>query len=106
MSPWVALQCHKARVGKETLGGMQATNGNNADKILHLRKKAEAFFAKSMRAGMLSKSDAWFALMATILKTTQHPMAATTVTENEWNHVTSPVLWQGLPCVGLDCDFP
>jgi hypothetical protein len=69
-------------------------------------KKAEAFFAKSMRAGMLSKSDAWFALMATILKTTQHPMAATTVTENEWNHVTSPVLWQGLPCVGLDCDFP
>jgi hypothetical protein len=48
----VVLQRHEVTVGKETLGVMQAMDGNDADEILHLRKKAEDF-AESMRTGML-----------------------------------------------------
>jgi hypothetical protein len=101
----VALQRHKVTVGKETLVVMQAMDGVNADEILHLRNKAEDF-AESMRTGMLSKNDAWFALTAAILKTMQHPMAATTMTEKEWNHVVAPVLRAGLPRACIDRNFP
>ncbi len=66
------LKRYEADGGQETLGVMQAMDGNNSAEILHLSNKAAAF-AESMRTGFLSKTDAWFALTATILKTMQYP---------------------------------
>ena len=80
-------------------------DGNNKDEILHLRKKADAF-AESMRTGYLSKNDAWFALTATIMKTMEHPMTATALSEAEWEHVMAPILRAGLPRSGIDRSFP
>jgi hypothetical protein len=101
----VILQRHEADVGKETLGVMQAMDGNNVAEIAHLLKKAVAF-ADSMRTGYLSKNDAWFALTATIMKTMEYPMASTTMTETEWNTIMTPILMSGLPRAGMDRRFP
>jgi hypothetical protein len=62
------LTRHEPQVGQETLGVIQAMDGNNLAEIIHLRAKSTAF-ADSMRTGFLSKNDAWYALNATILKT-------------------------------------
>ena len=92
----VILQRHEPSVGQETLGVMQAMDGNNVAEIAHLLKKAVAF-ADSMRTGYLSKNDAWFALTATIMKTMEYPMATTTMDEKEWNSIMTPILLSGLP---------
>jgi hypothetical protein len=99
-----ALKCYEADVGQETLGVMQAMDGKNSADILHLGNKAAAF-AESMRTGFLSKTDAWFALTATILKTMQYPMATTTMKESEWNQIIAHILHAGLPLAGID-NFP
>ena len=101
----VILQRHEPSVGQETLGVMQAMDGNNVAEIAHLHKKAAAF-ADSMRTGYLSKNDAWFALTATIMKTMEYPMATTTMDEKEWNSIMTPILLSGLPRAGLDRKFP
>ena len=85
------LTRHEPSVGKETLGVVQAMDGNNRDEILHIRKKDETF-AESMRTGYLSKTDAWFTLTATIMTTMKYPMAVTTLTEPEWEDVIVPIL--------------
>jgi hypothetical protein len=61
----VLLRRFEPHVGKETLGVMQAMDGNNLDEVRHLHDKAEQF-ADSMRTGILSKNDAWYALTATM----------------------------------------
>jgi hypothetical protein len=45
-------------------------------------------------------------LNSTILKTLEYPMAATTITEKQWNYIMSPILQAGLPRSGLDRHFP
>ncbi len=101
----VVLTRHDPDVGLETLGVMQAMDGNNREEVRHLRKKADAF-AESMRTGYLSKNDAWYALTATIMKTMEYPMAAITLTEKNWEHIMVPILKAGLPRSGIDRSFP
>jgi hypothetical protein len=101
----VTLTRYDPHVAKETLGVLQAMDGNNHAEILHLRQKADSF-ADSMRTGFLSKNDAWYALTATILKTLEYPMAAITLTEKDWNFIMAPILTSGLPRAGIDRSFP
>jgi hypothetical protein len=84
---------------------MQAMDGHNAAEILHLGNKAAAF-AEFMRTGFLSKTYAWFALTATILKTMQYPMATTTMKESELNQIMAPILRARLPQAGIEDNFP
>jgi hypothetical protein len=51
------LKMHEPLVGQETLGVIQAMDGNNKAEITHLCNKAKDF-PKTMRTGFLSKSDA------------------------------------------------
>ena len=92
-------------VAQETLGVMQAMDGNNKAEILHLRGKAEEF-ADAIRTGFLKKNDAWYALNSTILKTMEYPMAVTTIKEQEWNHIMVPILKASLPRSGIERNFP
>lgn len=57
----VVLTRYKPDVGQETLGVMQAMDGDNRDEVRHLHSKAEAF-ADSMCTGFFSKNNAWYAL--------------------------------------------
>jgi hypothetical protein len=101
----IILKRHKPSVGQETLGVIQAIDGNIKAEITHLRNKAEDF-AKSMQTGFLSKNDTWYALMATILKTMEYPMATPTMNEKEWNYILAPILQVGLPRAGIDHSYP
>jgi hypothetical protein len=95
------MTCHEPDVALETLGVMQAMDGNNREEVLHLWKKADDF-VDSMHAGHLSKNDACCALTATIMKTTEHPMTVIAITKKEWEHIVVPILRTGLPCSGID----
>jgi hypothetical protein len=101
----VVLVRHEPKVGQESLGVLQGMDGNNADEIAHLRKKAESF-ADDLRTGFLKKNDAWYALNSTILKTMEYPMASTTIKEKEWNYIMAPILRAGLPRSGIERNFP
>jgi hypothetical protein len=92
-------------IAKETLGVMQAMNGNNKEEIRHLWAKAEEF-ADSLRTGFLKKNNAWYALTSTIMKTMEYPMAVTTIKEHEWNYIVAPILQAGLPRSGIERNFP
>jgi hypothetical protein len=102
----VVLTRHKHVVGLETFGFMQAMDGNIKAEVLHLRKKANKV-AESMRTGYLSKNHTWYALTATIMKTMEYPMAATTMSEKEWNYIMSHILRAPLTrAAGIDRTFP
>ena len=90
---------------RETVGVMQAMDGNNKAEILHLRGKVEEF-ADAIRTGFLKKNDAWYALNSTTLKTMEYPMAVTTIKEQEWNHIMVPILKASLPRSGIERNFP
>jgi hypothetical protein len=92
-------------VAKETLGVMQAMDGNNKEEIRHLRAKAEEF-ANSLRTGFLKKNDAWCTLTSTIKKTEEYPMAVTTIKEQEWSYILAPILQAGLLRSGIERNFP
>jgi hypothetical protein len=54
----------------------------------------------------LTKNNAWFAITSTIMLTLQYPMAATTISEKEWEHIMIPILKVGLPQAGFARTFP
>jgi hypothetical protein len=101
----VVLTRYNPEVAKETLGVMQAMDGNSKAEITHLCGKSDKF-ADDMRIGFRKKNDAWYALTATILKTMEYPMAATTMIEREWDHIMKPILKAGLSRLGIERSFP
>jgi hypothetical protein len=101
----VTLDRHEPQVATETLGVWQAMDGNNTTEIASLRKKTDEF-AECMRTGFVTKNDAWFSITTTIMKTLQYLMAATTISEKEWEHIMVPVLKAGLPRAGIARTFP
>jgi hypothetical protein len=90
---------------RETLGIMIAMDGNCDAEILHLRAKAEEF-ADQLRTGFIRKNDAWYALTATIMKTLEYPMPATTISEQDWEHIFKPIRKIGLPKAGFARNLP
>ena len=80
-------------------------DGNNTVQHAELRKKTEDF-AECMRTGFLSKNDAWYAINTTIMKTLEYPMTATTISEENWEHIMVPLLAAGLPRAGMARTFP
>jgi hypothetical protein len=101
----VKLTRHEVTHAEETLGVKLSMDGNNADEKRMLRKKAEEF-ADQMRTGSLDKNDVWFAITATIMKTLEYPMIATTLSKADWDHIMSPILTQGLPKANIERHFP
>ena len=80
-------------------------DGNNKEEIIKLRKKTEEF-AEQLRTGMINKWDAWYAITATIMKTLEYPMLATTITEEEWDFIMRPIRKSGLPKIEVASNFP
>ncbi len=101
----VILKRYDPDIAKETLGVFLAMNGNNKEEIIKLRNKTEEF-AEQLRTGMISKWDAWYAITATIMKTLEYPMLATTITEDEWDFIMRPIRQSGLPKIQLASNFP
>jgi hypothetical protein len=67
----------------------------------HLQEKAEEFTDQLRTSFMLYKNNARLLLTTTIMKTLEHPMPATTITEQEWEHIFKTICKMGLPKAGL-----
>jgi ribonuclease HI len=101
----VTLKRYDPDIAKETLGVFLAMDGNNKEQIIKLRHKTEEF-AEQLRTGVINKWDAWYAITATIMKTLEYPMLATTITEKEWDFIMSPIRKSGLPKIQVASNFP
>jgi hypothetical protein len=59
-----------------------------------------------VRTGHLQRHEAWYALIATVMKTIEFPLIALTLTERQCIHIMDPILMSGLPACGICCYFP
>jgi hypothetical protein len=101
----IPLRRFEAAHAEETLGVFLAMDGNNTaetDKLLGKSKE----FAECIRTGRMTRTDAWYAFNFTVMKTLEYPMVATTLTEDEWNKVMSPLLAAALPTSGINRKYP
>ena len=95
MGERVALECHHASTGKETLGVHLAPDGNNKDAFESLMTKAKTWH-DNIRVGHLSPSLlAWQATTTSILKSLKYPLPALTLSYDECNKIMA-VLKKGL----------
>ena len=77
-----------------------APNGNKKKLISSLRNAATDWGAK-IRAGHLSKQEAWTALRSNISMKLKYPIAACTLTQTECNSIMAPATQAALPKVGI-----
>jgi hypothetical protein len=80
------------------LGVRLAPDGNNEDKVKHLRGVAEKW-KDHIRTGHLQCHEAWYALLtATVtMKTIEYPLLALTLTERQCTHIMAPILMRERP---------
>jgi hypothetical protein len=71
----------------------------------YLMKKSEEW-KELLTTGHLQRTEAWYALESTILKTLQYPLPALTLTETECNKIIRPVLDAGLNKSSICKTFP
>jgi hypothetical protein len=90
---------------RRTLGVRLAPNGNNHDKVKHLRGVAMQL-KEHIRTGHLQRHNAWYALTATVMKTIKFPLVPLTLTELQCIHIMDPILMSGLPACGICRYFP
>jgi hypothetical protein len=89
----------------ETLGIHIAMDGNWKDEIEYLHAKATKFQAL-IRAGFLTRNKAWYSINATIMKTLEYPMIATSISHADWEFIMKPILKAGLPASGFARTIP
>ena len=80
-----------------SLGVMFAPGGSMKDQVHHLQKKAEAW-ADLLRTRRISPEAAWYSLTASIVKSIQYPLFATsTMSQDDLTYVMAPILLSALP---------
>ena len=75
---------------KEALGIMIRPDGDMKDEFKYLQKKI-AKWCDSIRTKRLKPSEAWYCLNATIMKTIEYPLTATTFTRNQIDELMAPI---------------
>jgi hypothetical protein len=63
-------------------------------------------FAEQLRTSIINKYNEWYAITATIMKTLEYPMLATTITKAEWDFIMSPIRKSGLSKLEVSSNFP
>ena len=71
---------------RRSLGVWSAPDGNNKDQIAHMREIAIEWGDK-LRAGHLTKYEAWTALNTQVMKTLLYAAPAITITNADANHI-------------------
>jgi hypothetical protein len=79
-----------------SLGVMFAPSGEMQDQVKHLRKKAEAW-ADLLRTRRISPEAAWYSLAASIMKTIEYPLLATSMSKQDITFIMAPILLSALP---------
>lgn len=99
------IQRLDASVAAEVLGVFMAPDGNSKAMKKAMRGKAENW-ADRVRSGHVRVDEAWDILQATLTKSLQYPLTATTLTEKDCSYIEAPALRQGLKSAGFPSNLP
>ena len=80
-------------------------DGSMRDEVKMLTKKAE-IWTDAIRTRKIRPSEAWYCLTATIMKTLEYPLVATTFTQQQVNEIMKPILKVALNKCGLQKKLP
>jgi hypothetical protein len=90
---------------RRTLGIMMSMDGGQTQQEEFLFTKA-AEFADYVRTSTLDKNNTRHALNTVSMHIIEYLMAAISLSEKQWAHITSPIMTQVLPKTGMTCSFP
>ncbi len=96
------LEPHQARLA---LGIPVRHDGNMTDVIQRLKDKAIKW-ADALRSSHIRKSDAWYTLNCTIMKTIAFPLMATTIKRKEFKSIMAPIYKAALRKSGVQWLLP
>jgi len=74
--------------------------------IPYLQDKVKEFTTKIKLARNTLPNDVWVVIAATIMKTLEYPMAASTITKQGWEEIMKPLLHFCLLVAGYSRHFP
>ena len=100
-----SLQRLQHTEAREMVGVHLAPSGQEKTQVQILRKKTTTW-AENIRHSPLDEDAVWTALKHTIPKTIEYPLAATTLTEPQLQHVMAPALMAALPRANIVRTFP
>ena len=89
----------------EALGMFTHPNGHMKDEVRHLRQKVLTWM-DGLRTGKVSKHMVWYCLNATIMKTLEYPLVATTFSCQETLQFMKPLLKVALNSFGIQKHLP
>ncbi|MGL5936607.1 MAG: hypothetical protein ACRCZI_13415, partial [Cetobacterium sp.] len=96
------LEVYQAR---KALGIMVRPDGKMIDQMKELKKKT-AQWCDGIRTRRIHPEEAWYSLTATILKTLEYPLTATTFTADQCKELLRPVLKTALPLCRIQRRLP
>jgi hypothetical protein len=96
------LEAHESR---KTLGVKTAPDGSSDAEFDHLLALTESWRDK-VRAIHLRKLDVWQALHSTIWMSLKYPLPETTLSESQFNKITTPALMAGITNSHICRNFP
>jgi hypothetical protein len=91
-----AITRKEPNVATLSLGVMFAPSGNMKDQVTHLRKKADAW-ADLLRVKRIAPTAVWYSLTASIMKTIEYPLLATSMSQKDLTYIMAPILLSALP---------
>jgi hypothetical protein len=89
---------------QETLGMHLAPDGNTSEQTDKMKYLATQW-ADSI-TGRISRSEAWLAIISTILRTLAYPVPALNLSKEQCEAIMRPILNYGLPAMGICQHFP
>jgi hypothetical protein len=96
------LEAYQAR---QSLGIMTRPDGKMFDEIKKL-KQAAALWCDGVKTKRIQPEEAWYSLSATILKTLEYPLVATTLSREQCQDILKPVLKTALPLCRIQRRLP
>ncbi|MGL5936571.1 MAG: endonuclease/exonuclease/phosphatase family protein [Cetobacterium sp.] len=90
---------------KKALGILARPDGKMTDEIKELQRKIRSW-CDGIRTKRIHPEEAWYSLNATIMKTLEYPLTATTFTQKQCKDLLRPVLKTALPLCRIQRRMP
>ena len=100
-----ALRYLRQDEAMEMLGVHLAPNGSEKKQLTVMREKSEEW-SRSIKDSYLSRYEVWTAFTTGILKSLEYPLAATSFSQTQLRHITSPAIVAGLQRSGYCKSIP
>ena len=92
-------------VSKEALGIFANPEGTMDAQVTEMKRKVQ-LFCDRVRTRFFARHEIWYGFQATIMKTLEYPLAATTLSKTELKQIMAPLLKAVLPYCGYQRLLP